>query len=137
MLGAPPQRAELIVNRNDAGHVEPLAAEQPDQPAGERQDDRVGDQVAGQDPGGLAPADRQAAGDVRQGDVGDRGVEHLHERRQRDRQGDDPVVDRGLDPGTASRCRCPDAAFMASRPPLVRRGCSAASPPGRRRRRGA
>ena len=36
--------------------------------------------------------DRQVAGDVRQRDVGDAGVEHLHERRQRDDQRDRPRV---------------------------------------------
>ena len=65
MLVASPQSAELIVNSDHADHVKPLAAHEHRQPARERQDDGVGDQVAGQDPGALLHRDRQAAGDVR------------------------------------------------------------------------
>ncbi len=82
-----------------AGHVKTLAAKQPNQPARERQNDGVGRELRGQDPGRLAAADREAPGDVRQRDVGDRDVEHLHERRQRDGDRDDPVIDRRLDLG--------------------------------------
>ncbi len=82
-----------------ARHVEPLAAEQSHQPAGERQHDRIGHEVAGEHPGRLAPPDGEAAGDIRQRDVGDRRVEHLHERRQGDGQGDEPVIDGRLDLG--------------------------------------
>ena len=38
---------------------------------------------------------RQPAGDVAQRHVGDRGVEHLHERRNHHRQRDKPRIDRG------------------------------------------
>src|ERR1700753_454452 len=37
----------------DAGHEEALAAEAEGEPVAGRQDDGVGDQVAGEDPGGL------------------------------------------------------------------------------------
>src|SRR5262249_62213021 len=69
------------------------AAEVGREPAGDRQDDRVGRQVGGDDPVGVGLCGRQAAGDVAQGHVGDRRVEDLHERRHDDHGGDDPVVD--------------------------------------------
>ena len=40
----------------------------------------------------LLLAGAQATGHVGQGDVGDGGVEHLHERGQRDGDGDEPRV---------------------------------------------
>ncbi len=45
-----------------------------------------------EDPGGLVLRRAEAARDVRQGDVGDGGVEHLHESGEGDRHGDDPWV---------------------------------------------
>ena len=41
---------------------------------------------------------RQAPCDVTQRDVGDAGVEHLHERGDRHRDGDDPRIDPGAGP---------------------------------------
>ena len=76
----------------DAGHVEALAADAVGEPAGDGQDDGAGDEVAGEDPGGLFLAGAERAGHVRQGDVGDGGVEHLHERGQRDGDGDEPGI---------------------------------------------
>jgi hypothetical protein len=46
--------------------------------------------IRGEHPGRLVLRGAQAARDVRQRDVGDGGVEHLHERRKRNRHGDDP-----------------------------------------------
>ena len=89
---AAPQAAEASVNSDDAADQEPLAAEEARQPAGHRQHDGVGHQVAGQHPGGLVGAGREVAGDVRQGHVGHRGVQHLQERRQHHRRGDQPGV---------------------------------------------
>ncbi len=104
----------------DAGHVEPLAAEDAGQPAADRQDDRVGNQVRGQDPGRLFLARRQAAGDVLQRDVGDGDVEHLHERGHGDDGRDDPgrplaaLTAAGPLAATRSARRCP----VAQRPAL-------------------
>ena len=64
------------------------------QPAGDRQDRRVGGQVTGDDPLAVDVRRRQAAGNVSQSDVGDRGVQHLHERGDDDRDGDEPGIDR-------------------------------------------
>ena len=55
-------------------------------------DDGVGDQIGRDDPGRLVLAHAQAAGDVMQHHVGDRRVEHLHERCERDQNGDQPWV---------------------------------------------
>ena len=92
-LGARPHSERPHREEDHAGHVEPLAAEERREPPAQGQDDRVGDQVRRQDPRRLVDAGRQVRGDVRQGDVGDRAVEHLHEGRQHDRHGDDPGVD--------------------------------------------
>ena len=64
---------------DDAGHVEALASEPVGEPAGDGQDDSARDKIAGENPGGFLGACAQGACDVRQGDVGDGGVEHLHE----------------------------------------------------------
>jgi hypothetical protein len=50
------------------------------------------DQVAGEDPGAFVVTGAEASRDVRQGDVGDAGIEQLHERRQRDRKRDRPTI---------------------------------------------
>ena len=75
-----------------AGHVEALAADAVGEPAGDGQHDGARHQVAGEHPGGFLLGGAERAGHVRQGDVGDGGVEHLHERGQRDGDGDGPWV---------------------------------------------
>ena len=71
---------------------QPLAAEEVGEPAGHRQDDGVRHQVRGERPGGFVDGRRQAAGDVRQRDVDDGGVEDLHEGREHDRDRHQPRV---------------------------------------------
>ena len=90
--------------QGDAGHVEALASEAVGEPAGDGQNDGAGDQIAGEDPGGLFLAGAESAGDVRQGDVGDGGVEHLHEGGERDGEGDRPRIVVGLPDGGYRRC---------------------------------
>jgi hypothetical protein len=69
-----------------------LAADAVGQEAGQRGHDRGGDDVGGQHPGDLLGRGRDAALDVRQGDVGDRRVQRVHDRRQHDGDRDrDPV----------------------------------------------
>jgi hypothetical protein len=80
----------------DAGHVEALATEAVGEPAGDGQDDGRGDEVAGEDPGRFFLACTERAGDVGQGDVGDGGVEDLHEGGQGDSEGDRPRIVVGL-----------------------------------------
>ena len=78
---------------DDAGEQEALAAEAAGEPVGGGQDDGVGDQVAGEHPGGLGVGGGERAGDVGQRHRGDGGVQHLHEGGQHDRDGDQPGVD--------------------------------------------
>ena len=79
----------------DAGHVIVLAAEDAGEPRGHGEDDGVGDEVGGEDPGDLIVRAAEASGDVGEGDVGDGGVEQFHEGREGDGEGDDPGVDDG------------------------------------------
>ena len=60
------------------------------------QDDGVGDQVAGEDPGALVDAGAEGSGDVGQSDVGDGGVEDFHEGGEGNGHGDEPGIDAGL-----------------------------------------
>ena len=57
-------------------------ADPPGQPAGQRQGDGVAHGERGDHPGALFRTHPEVTGDGRQGDVGDGGVEHLHESRQ-------------------------------------------------------
>ena len=76
----------------DADQEIPLAPDQPPQPPGDRHHDAVRHQIGRQRPGRIVIARRQRAGDVRQADVDDRGVQDLHERRQRRRAGHQPDI---------------------------------------------
>ncbi len=69
-----------------------LASHHAGRPRAQRKDDGVRHQVARQNPGSLVGAGSQAAGDVRQGHVGDGSVEHFHERRKRHGGGDEPRI---------------------------------------------
>ena len=77
----------------DAGHEEALAAELEGEPVAGGEDDGVGDEVAGEDPGGFVGGGGERAGDVGQRDGGDGGVEHLHEGGEHDGGGDEPGID--------------------------------------------
>ena len=68
-----------------AGDEQPHLPEALRQPAGQRHRDRIGHREAGDDPGALVRAHAEVAGDGRQRHVGDRRVEHVHERRERQR----------------------------------------------------
>ena len=65
------------------------------EPAADRQDDGVGDQIRRQHPGALVVARAKVARHVRQRHVGDARVEDLHERGQRDDNGNQPRIERG------------------------------------------
>ena len=80
----------------DTGHVVVLAAEDAGEPRGHGKNDGVGDEVGGEDPGDLVVGAAEAAGDVGERDVGDGGVEQLHESGEGDGEGDDPGVDEGV-----------------------------------------
>ncbi len=80
----------------DAEDEEVAPAHQARRPSAERQHDGVGDQIAGQHPRALIGAGAEAAGDMRQRDVGDGGVEHLHESGQSHGGSDQPGIDAWL-----------------------------------------
>ena len=88
----------------DAGEEEVFAADDGGGPGTGGEDDGVGDEVGGEDPGALVSAGAEVAGDVREGDVGDGGVEDLHEGGEGDGGGDEPRVDPGLPLRTAGCC---------------------------------
>ena len=77
----------------DAGHEEALAAEAEGEQVAGGEDDGIGDEIAGEDPGGFVGRGAERSGDIREGDRGDRGVEHLHEGGEHDGGGDQPGVD--------------------------------------------
>ena len=79
----------------DADHVELLAPDEGGHVGAGGEDDGVGYEIRGEDPGGFVLRGAEAAGDVGQGDVADGGVEDLHEGGEGDRHGDDPRVDAG------------------------------------------
>ena len=85
MFGARPHSHDAITNSRMLADEQAHRAEALRQPAGQRHRDRVGDRERGDDPGALRRADAQVAGDRRDRHVGDRRVEHVHERRQRQR----------------------------------------------------
>jgi hypothetical protein len=62
-------------------------AELPSEPARQRLHDRAGERVGTDRPRAFLRTHAEAAGDVRHGHVDDRDVEHFHERRERDRDG--------------------------------------------------
>ncbi len=105
--------------QRDATHVVILAAEDAAEPRAERQNDRVGHQIAGQHPSAFVAADGEAAGDVRQRHVGDGGVEQLHERGEGHGQRDEPRVDAG---GHALRSDSAESCRLGCQKPRTRLG---------------
>jgi hypothetical protein len=98
-----------------------------DQPAGDGQDDRVGGEVAGNDPLTVIDRGRQAARDIAQRHDRDRGVEHFHEGRQHDNSGDDPGVYRRTGAGIQG-CRRRDRADHCPVPDVLVPDALAAGP---------
>ena len=69
-----------------------LAPDAVGQPAGNGNHDPVRHQIGSQNPGGLAGCGGEAAGNVRQGNVDDRRIQHLHKGGEHDRHGDEPRI---------------------------------------------
>ena len=82
MLMAMPQSKDAAVNDQNGEHQQALAPDAPRNPAGSGQHDGIRDQIAGQHPGRFVGGGGEVAGDMRQGDVGHRRIEHDHEGRQ-------------------------------------------------------
>ena len=78
--------------KENAGHVKALAADAVGDPAAQGEHDGVGDEVAGEHPGGFIAAGGERAADVGHGHVGDGGVERLHEGGEGDGDGDEPGI---------------------------------------------
>ena len=72
----------------DGPGVVVAAAEPFGEPAGERQDDDVGHDIAGADPRDFVQRGAEIPHHVRDGHVDDAGVHQLEDARQRDREGD-------------------------------------------------
>ena len=75
-----------------ADQEEPFPAERPGEPPRGRNDDGVGGEIGRDHPRHLVQSRRQRALQVRKHDVGDAGVEDLHERHHHDREGDGPLA---------------------------------------------
>ena len=91
-LGATPQSKELTVNTPKQVMKKRFRPKAPGEPAADRQNDGIRDQIGGQHPRALVVARAQIPGHVRQGHVGDAGVEHLHEGCQRHNHGNQPGI---------------------------------------------
>src|SRR5271155_3845960 len=85
--------------KRDAGHIEAFAAHAGGEPGADGKDDGVGDEVAGEHPGGFIGTGAERAGDVGEGDVGDGRVENFHEGGEGDGQGDEPGIVAGAPGG--------------------------------------
>ena len=100
---------------DDADDEQPLAAEADRHPADRRCHDGGGDHIGGEHPGDLVVRRRHAALHVWQRDVGDGGVQRLHEHRQHRGGGDQAAVGDagcfGHFPGRSQQagglCACP------------------------------
>ena len=77
---------------DDAGHEKALAPEEAYQPAANGENNGIRDQVGSEHPCALILAGAQVPGDVGQGYVGDAGIEHFHEGRERHHKGNQPGV---------------------------------------------
>ncbi len=76
----------------DADQEVALAPDRVGEPAGDGQDDAVGDEIGGERVGRLVARGGERPRDVGQRHVDDRGVEDLHEGGERHRDGDQPGV---------------------------------------------
>jgi len=90
--GASPQSREAQSKEHDAKHIVAFASKNPAQPCGKRKNHGIRHQIAGQDPGAFVVADGETSGDMRQGNIGNGGVEQLHKGGQRNRDRDDPRI---------------------------------------------
>ncbi len=116
--GHPAQRRRQREDRDREQEIV-SPAEPRREPAGDRQDDGVGGQVAGDDPLAVGGGSRQPAGDVAQGDIGDRRVQHLHEGRDHHRDGDQPRIDRPIGQRNRRPLRRSSTIRLAARRPAL------------------
>jgi hypothetical protein len=62
-------------------------------PAGDRQDDGIGGEIAGYDPLAIGNRRGKPGGDVAQGDIGDRGIQDFHEGGHYDGERGEPRIE--------------------------------------------
>ncbi len=79
--------------QQEAKQEKSFPSEDARQPPADGKNNGVRDQIRREHPGAFIVAGAQVARHVRQCDVGDAGVEHLHERRHRHHDGDQPGVE--------------------------------------------
>src|SRR5258708_10594959 len=79
--------------QTEADKEESLAAKAVSQKTGRSDNNGIGDEIGGYHPGRFVFADAQAARNIIQRDIGDRGVENLHERGQCYHDGNQPRID--------------------------------------------
>ena len=112
-----------------------LAAEHLGEERRHRQDDDVGEDVGGADPGDFLARGAEVAGHLRQRDVDDGGVEHLHDRGRDQAEQDEPARARDglVEARPAARAASAAAAALIGGTPSPSPTCRAAA----RRRRSA
>ena len=77
---------------HDAGEQKTLAAEAQRHPTAGRQNNGIGYEIAGQDPGSFIRGGRKTAGDMRQRNTGYGSIDYFHKSGQHHRKGDQPGV---------------------------------------------
>jgi len=87
-----PQSKELTGKDSQTGHEKALPSDGAGDPAADRQDDGIRDQVRSEHPRTLVVASAQIAGHIRQGHVRDAGVEDLHESCEGDDDSNQPRI---------------------------------------------
>ena len=88
--------AQTRAEDGNARHIELLAANDAAQIRAYGQNDCIGNEVGGEDPGRLVLRSAKRTRNVRQRDVGDGGIEHLHDRCQGDGNRGEPRIALGL-----------------------------------------
>ena len=93
-LGAMPHKKLLATNKRNTGHVIVLAAKNTAQPRAQGKHNSVCHQITGKHPGAFVVTYGQTAGNMRKRDVGDAGIQQLHEGGKRNGDGNKPGIDR-------------------------------------------
>ena len=103
--------------QEDAAHVEALATHAVGNPAADGEHHGVCDEVACEHPRSLVGTGREGTANVEHRDVGDGGVEGLHERGQGDCDGNEPGVRARPPRFVECECRCGHCcSFLFRRP---------------------
>ena len=93
--GGQPAKHGTQREKHHACHVKAFAANPCRKPAAHGEDDRVRNEIAGLHPCALIRRRSKIPGDVGQSNIRNRGIENLHEGRQRHCHGDHPRIEAG------------------------------------------